>query len=517
MTGRRPAARAFVACVLAAGAAGCLQRPPSDPGAIVVSVTSSPNNLDPRLGTDDTSQKLHQLIFDNFMELDERLRVVPHLAERLDRVSPTRYVAAVRRGVRFHDGHELTADDVVFTFRCFIDPECLTTRRNAFGSLASVEAQDRYTVVFTLREPFPSFPSSLVMPVVPAASISARSELPIGTGPYRFVRHVVDDRLELAPHRDYFLGAPRNAGLIVRVVPDEVMRGLELRKGTIDLIVNDVSPDIVHQLRGDDALSVITGDGADYQYIGLNLRDPILADVRVRRALAHGIDRAAIVAHLRRGLAQVADGVLPPVSWARAPDLVTYAYDPVRARALLDEAGYADPDGEGPASRFRLALKVSNVEFNRLQSAVIQHNLREIGVDVDVRTYEFATLYADVLQGSFQMFTLQWTAGSLADPDILRQLFHSRETPPAGFNRGFFADAAVDRLLEEAASAIDTDRRLERFAEAQRRISSLVPYISLWHKTNFAISRRSLSGVRLTPLADFRFLREATVRAGSTN
>ena len=157
---------------------------------------------------------------------------------------------------------------------------------------------------------------------------------------------------------------------------------------------------------------------------------------------------------LRRGLATIASGVLPPMSWAFEPDVVKYVHDPARAKTLLDEAGYADPDGDGPRPRFTLSLKVSNIEFMP-SSAVIQQNLREVGIRLDVRTYEFATLYADVLKGNFQMFFLQWTAGATADPDILRRIFHSGQTPPLGFNRGYFADPRVDRSLDEATVSID--------------------------------------------------------------
>jgi peptide/nickel transport system substrate-binding protein len=139
---------------------------------------------------------------------------------------------------------------------------------------------------------------------------------------------------------------------------------------------------------------------------------------------------------------------------------------------------------------------------------VLQHDLRQIGVDVSIRSYEFSTLYADVLAGNFQMFTLQWTGGSLADPDILRRVFHSAQAPPAGFNRGYFSDPAVDRLLDEAAGESDRDRRLRLYVEAQQRIAREVPYISLWFKTNVAVAQRSLTGLRISPLADFVFLKD---------
>jgi len=306
--------------------------------------------------------------------------------------------------------------------------------------------------------------------------------------------------------------------VIFKIIPDDVMRGLELRKGTVDIVLNDVAPDIAYQLEKDPHLQMVESPGVDYQYIGVNLRDPILKDVRVRQALAYAIDRHAIVDYLRRGLAGVSTGILPPLSWAYAPDSFVFAHDPAKARVLLDEAGYPDPDGSGPQPRMTLTLKTTNTEFNRLQSASVQQNLRDVGVELDVRTYEFATLYADVLAGNFQLFFLQWSGGSLADPDILRRVFHSNQVPPAGFNRGHYSNAQVDRLLDEASASADDQRRLELFQEVQRIVARDVPYISLWYKTNFAVAQRTLTGVHLTPLADLDFLRGvARVPANAAN
>lgn len=495
--------------------AACLQRPVADPNIIVVSMTNGPNNLDPRFGTDDASAKIHQLIFDNFVELDDHLQVVPRLAASLEHPDPLTWVATVRRGVRFHDGRELTAADVVFTFGQFINPAVVSPRKGGYRELRSVTARDRFTVVFTLTKPFASFPINLMMPILPDGSGPEVRDRPIGTGPYRFVRYAVDDRLELTANPDYWDGAPKNAGLILKIVPDDVMRGLELRKGTMDLVVNDLVPDLVHQLRADPNLQTVEAPGVDYQYVGLNLQDPKLKDVRVRQALAYAVDREAIVRHLRRGLAVPAAGMLPPLSWAAASDVPAYQHDPARATALLDAAGYVDPDGDGPAPRLTLTLKVSNTEFNRLQSSVIQQNLREVGIDLDVRTYEFATLYADVLAGNFQMFTLQWTAGALADPDILRRVFHTAQAPPVGFNRGRYSNPELDAILDEAGNLENGPRRLALYARAQRIIATDVPYVSLWFKTNVAVSQRSLTGVRLTPLAEYTFLKDVSRRGAN--
>jgi peptide/nickel transport system substrate-binding protein len=500
----------FAVLALAIAASGaCIRRPVENPNIIVMGMTSGPNNLDGRIGSDDTSQKIGQLIYSSLMTLDDHLRVVPQLAERIESPDPKTWVITVRQGVKFHDGHELTSADVAYTFRSLLAPEFVSPIKGAFRMVQSVDVRDRYTVVFTLKEPFLTFPGNLVIPpVVPDGAGPEFRDHPIGTGPYKFVRHLVDDRLELAAFDDYYGGRPANDGLILRFVPDDIMRGLELRKGTMDLVINDIAPDIVHQLEQAPTLQTVQSAGTDYQYIGLNLRDPILKDVRVRQALAYAIDYQAIIEYLRRGLAYPAVGIIPPVAWAFEPDVFRFSHDPAHARRLLDEAGFPDPDGDGPATRFTLSLKVSNIEFNRLQSAVIQQNFRAVGVGLDVRMYEFATLYADVLQGNFQLYFLQWTGGYAADPDILRRAFHSQQIPPSGFNRGYFSNPQVDELIDHATASTDEGARMRLFGEVQKILAKEVPYISLWDKTNFAVAQRTLTGIRLRPAADLLFLKD---------
>lgn len=498
--------RTLAALLIAALAAGCA-RGRHDGNTIVVALANSPVNLDPRVGTDEASQKAHQLLYSTLVRIDDQLRTVPDLAERLEQPDDVTYVATVRRGVLFHNGRELTADDVVYTFRSFLDPS-FRGRSGAYRLLKSVEARDRYTVVFTLKEPFGPFRINLVMGIVQAGSGDANARSPIGTGPYKLKAFVQDDRLELEPFDRYFGGRPANDGIVLKVVPDDTMRGLELRKGTVDLVVNDLAPDIAYQLRQERRLGVATASGTDYAYIGLNLRDPILANLEVRRAIGFAIDREAIVTHLRREFATVAVGIVPPMSWAFERDVFDFTYDPARARQMLDAAGYRDPDGDGPLPRFRLSLKTSTSEVYRVQAAAIQHDLARVGIAVDVKSNELQTLFADVLRGNFQLYTLQWVG--VTDPDMLRRVYHSRQAPPAGLNRVHYANPEVDRLIDAAAAAADDERRRPMYAKAQQLIAADVPYISLWYKTNIAVFQPDITGVRLSPIADFAFLKDVS-------
>jgi peptide/nickel transport system substrate-binding protein len=399
---------------------------------------------------------------------------------------------------------------VVHTFSSFIDPAFVSPRKGAYRTLEKVEAVDPYTVRFTLKEPFGSFPIQLVMPVVPKGAGSELRDWPIGTGPYKFVGFAVDDHVTLAANPEYFRGKPANGGVVLKVIPDEIMRALELRKGTVDMVVNDLSPDVVHQLAEERAVKIVESPGTDYAYVGVNMRDPVLQDRRVRHALGYAIDRQAIVDHLRRGLARPAVGILPPASWAFEPDVFQFTHNPAKASALLEDAGYRDPDGSGPQPRLRLSLKVSTNEFIRLQAAVIQEDLKRVGIDLDVRSHEFATLYADVLKGNFQLFTLQWVG--VSDPDMLRRVFHSQQMPPSGFNRGYYQNPEVDRLIDAAMAAESDEERRKLYGDAQRVVAEDAPYISLWYKTNIAVFGTNVEGVTLTPTAEFTFLRNVSKR-----
>jgi peptide/nickel transport system substrate-binding protein len=466
--------------------------------------------LDPRRSNDEGTQRLAQLVFSPLLEHGDDLQIRPALALRLDNPDPLTYVAHLRRGVRFHDGHELSARDVVYTFNSVLSPETFSPFAGAFGALERVRALDDYTVEFTLREPFAAFPLQLVgvPPIVPADAGTSLETFPIGTGPYRFVHYADDERLELTAFEGFWDGLPNNTGIVMRVVPDDTMRGLELRKGTVDLVVNDLPPDIVHQLERTAELRIERTPGLDFFYLGFNLRDRLLSDVRVRHAIGHAIDRESIVRYLRRGLARLAAGLVPDLAWAFEPDVHRFSHDPVRARRLLDEAGLTDPDGDGPRPRFRLSLKISSSEETRLQASAMQQDLREVGVELELRSFEFATFYADVTQGRFQLFALQWVGGALVDPDMLRRVFHSGQVPPYGFNRGYYRNPAVDRLLDLATVSVDEAQRKRYYGEAQRLIAQDAPYIPIWNRTNTVVAQRHLDGLHVNPLGDFSALRD---------
>jgi peptide/nickel transport system substrate-binding protein len=497
---------------VAVSTSGCAASPQANESAyLIVGVRTAPNNLDPRQGSDEASARVAQLLYSSLMTNGDDLRPRPQLAERLDNPDPLTYIAHLRHGVKFHDGHELTSRDVLHTYQPFLDPQYVSPYKGAFRTLKSVNALDDYTVTFTLSEPFVAFPIQLTWPpIVPAGADDSLRDHPIGTGPYRFVRYAVDDQVVLAAFPDYFEGLPANPGIVMKVIPDDTMRGLELRKDSVDLVVNDLPPDLVYQLEKRGEFRVVRSPGVDFMYIGFNMNDPVLRDRRVRHAIGYAIDRDAIVKYMRRGLARPAVGLVPPQAWAFEPDVFQFTYDPGRAKQLLDEAGYRDPDGDGPQPRLRLSFRISTNEEYRLQSTVIQQDLARVGIDVDLRSYEFATFYADVVKGNFQMYALQWVGGALVDPDILRRVFHSQQVPPAGFNRGRYNNPEVDRLIDLATRSLDEGERKKYYSAAQKILAEDAPYIPIWNRVNALVAQPSLVNLHMDLLSNFVTLKDVT-------
>ncbi len=415
----------------------------------------------------------------------------------------------------FHDGRELTSADVVYTFRSFLDP----TFRGRSGAYRDARRRstrvDRYTVEFKLKD------AVRLVSDQPGDGDRAgglgrgeRAARRSAPGPYRLAEFVPDDRVVLDAVRPATsAGAPRNAGVVLKVVPDDTMRGLELRKGTVDLVVNDLSPDIVWQLQREGRLQVATAPGTDYAYIGLNLRDPILQHLEVRKAIGYAIDRDAIVKYLRRGLATTGGrDRAADVLGVRAQRVRLHARSGARRERLLDEAGFPDPDGDGSAAP--LPPVAEDVDVRGLPAAggghpagsrARRHRARRAVVGVRRRCS------ADVLRGNFQMYTLQWVG--VTDPDILRRVFHSKQAPPAGFNRVRYSNPDVDRLIDDGRGGRSTSRARRALRRGAAAASPQdVPYISLWYKTNVAVAQPDLHGVHLSPIADFTFLKDVMPR-----
>ena len=477
--------------------------------SVTVAVESAPAQLDPRMGADQASERAHELLFDGLVEWDRHARLVPALAERWEELDGgLRWRFHLRPGVRFHDGRELSSADVAWTLASVLDGTVATSKRGALGALRAVVAVDPSTVDLVLSEPSPVLLAELTsgLGIVPrgatAAEMNAR---PIGTGPFRFVAQSAD-RLELAANPTAFRGAPAIDRLVLKAVPDTTVRALEMRKGGAQLVINDLAPDAVPTFRDDPRFQVIEEPGASFVYLGFNFTDPALAVRGVRQAIARAVDRAQIVRSLWRGQGVVSETIFAPGHWARDEGLPALPFDPSDARRRLDAAGFPDPDGDGPRPRLHLVYKTSTAEQSQLQAQAVQAMLGDVGIEVEIRTLEFATLYDDIKRGDFQLFSLTRTA--VLEPNIYRLMLHSQSIPPAGQNRGRYANPAFDALLDQASQSSDLEQRRQLYLRAQRLFAEDLPYLILLVKDNVAVLPRELRGYAHYPSGAFTALRE---------
>jgi len=483
---------------------------PAPQGLLTLAIDVSPSSLDPRLGSDEASRRVQQLLFNGLVRYNERGEAVGDLADSWEQPDPLQYVFHLRPGVRFHDGRPFTSDDVRYTVESILGDEVASFRRGDFAVIESVETPDPATVRFRLKERFSPFLANLGLGILPRGIGPEAGSHPVGTGPFRLVRFRRDQDIQLEAYPDYFRGRPPCPRVRLKVVPEAVSRQQELLKGSVDLVVNDLTPDQVEAIRGAGSLRVVFGPSNSSAYLGFNLEDPILKDVRVRQAVAHALDRERIIQVLLHQLARPASGLLPPDHWAYEPLVRAYPHDEAKASGLLDAAGYPDPDGRGPLPRFRLTYKTSTNELARDQASVFQEQLKRVGIDLEVRSFEWATFYDDIKAGRFQIFSLQWT--QILDPDVYRMRFGSAYFPPAGFNRVRYRNPEVDRLLALGTRADSLEERRKAYSRIQQILAEDLPYVNLWHKSNFAVLGRRVEGFELTPSADFYVLEQVSLR-----
>jgi peptide/nickel transport system substrate-binding protein len=485
----------------------------ADPNTLVMVIESSPTNLDPRVGIDAQSERIDNLIFDDLLSRGDNLDVAPGLAERWEIPDPLTYVFHLHHGVKFHDGRALTALDVKWTFDSLLQHKIKSTKAAAYRFVDHIDAPDDFTVVFHMKEADAPLLWSLsdgAVGIVPAGSGDEMTLHPIGSGPFRFVSAETDKEVILERNDDYWGDKTHLARVRFAVVPDATTQALELRKGSADVIINaSFGPDTVLTLEREPSLAVEHAPGTEVQYMGFNLRDPILKDVRVRQAIACALDRRPIIEYLWRGQAQPARSVLPPQSWAYNGDVPSYDHDPDKARALLDAAGYLAINGV----RFHITMKTSTTESTRLMVAVMQQQLREVGIVLDIRSFESATFFADVTHGAFQLYSLRWVGGN-EDPDIFELAFHSSRFPPNGANRGHYSNPRADALIDRARREVDPKVRKPIYAELQTILAEELPYIDLWYLDNVLVHNKRVQNLKLNPAGNYDFLRTAELAQG---
>jgi peptide/nickel transport system substrate-binding protein len=482
-----------------------------NPTTVVMVIENSPTNLDPRIGTDGVSEHIDALIFDALVRRDEHFEIQPELAQSWETPDPLTYIFHLRSGVRFHDGSLLTSKDVQWTLTSILSGKLVTVKAQAYRNITAVESPDPLTVVIHLKQPDPGLLVNLTdgaIGIVPNGSGRDFGRHPVGSGPFRFVSQETDKEVVVERNPDYWQTPPSIPRVRFSVVPDQITRALELQKGSADVGVSSLSPDQLYALRNNQNLVIESGPGTVLNYISFNTRDPQLRDVHVRQAIALAIDRPLIIRTLLRGHAQLAESLLPSNHWAWTGDVQTYPFDPAKANILLDAAGYRrGADG----IRFHLTIKTSTDETARTLAVVMQQQLRNIGIALDVRTFEFATFYADITKGAFQLYTLRWIGGN-EDPDIFRYAYATASQPPHGANRGYYSNPRLDALIAQAAVTSDQSQRAAIYRQIQQIVATDLPAINLWYLDTVVVHNRRLSGLRLSSSGNFDFLRYATVK-----
>jgi peptide/nickel transport system substrate-binding protein len=499
----------FAAMAVLLAMAGC-RSSPRDAATLVFLIESSPANLDPRIGTDSQSEHIDELLFDGLVARDASFHFTPALAERWEQPDPLTLVFHLRDGVRFSDGRALTSRDVKWTIESMTSGKAISPKAAAYAAVSTVETPDQRTVVLHLKHADNFLLTNLstgAMGVVPEGSGREFWLHPVGTGPFRFVSQQMDQDVVVERNSLSWSAAPRIERVRFAVTPDAITRSLELEKGSADVAINSIPIDSLPAFAARPLLRIEETGGTEIQYLGFNLRDPLLEDARVRQAIACAIDRDLIIKTLLGAHAQPAVSLLPTGHWAWTGDVARYDYDPERARQLLDKAGYR-PGRDGV--RLHLTMKTSNDEGARLLAAVLQQQLARVGISLELRSYEFATFYSDVTRGAFQMVSLRWVGGN-EQPDIFTYAFSTANFSPNGANRSHYSNARLDWLLDDASQSEDTARRRADYVEAQQILARDLPAVNLWYRDTVVVHNRRLTHVAATPSGSFSFLKSAEV------
>lgn len=484
---------------------------PRDPGKVVVGLEGNPVSLDPRFAVDAYSTRIIPLIFQRLLEIGPDGEAKAGLATSWEIEEGVRYTFHLTRDARFSDGSLLTSRDVIRNLLFLRDPKNKSPAAASLSIIKDMETPDDATLVIVLEKPFAPFLTKLARGIIPGDRLDDKNfgDHPVGSGPYRLVKFVRGSVIELEPNRHYNGPAPSIKSIRFEVLPNETTRLLKMKKGDLDLLQNCTPPYALKPFEKLEGIVVDRGPGINYSYLGFNLKDPrkIVSKKKVRRAIAHAIDRRQIVDLLLKGQARVAHTLLAPENWAHLAEAPRYDYNPEKARGLLDEAGFPDPDGEGPESRFTLSYKTSTNRLRNRIAEVMARQLEDVGIRLEKRSYEWGSFFADIKKGDFQTYTLTWVG--VTDPDHLYYVFHSSSQPPRGANRGRYENPVVDALLERSRVTENREQRRDLYRRVQKIVAEDLVYLSLWWNDTIIVRRERLVGFRPLPGGEYSSLATA--------
>jgi ABC-type transport system substrate-binding protein len=478
---------------------------------------------------DAASERLRTLIFNTLVRKNEKFDYSGELASDIKRSDDgLSFTFILQDGVKFHDGRPFTSADVKYTLDLLLSSNFAKSASFFEGTgeekrsyIKSVEAPDPRTVVMTLNKPWVGLLSNLVaIPILPKDSYESQKTHPVGSGPFKFLRYDNTQQVcDVEAFAEYWEGAPKIQAIRVRVIPDMNALQAELQAGRVDIapMPTSLSPDAVKRLEQDPNLQVKSFQGSNVFLLTLNTSSPPMDNVKVRQAIAQAIDRNSLINNLLLGFGKIAHSIIPEESWAYSPGQ-TYSYDPAAAKRLLDEAGFRDPDGDGPRMRFEkpVVYKLSGSSVaGRQYASVIQNYLKEVGIPVEIQTPEANTLFDELRRGNYQIGYSQWVGGN-QDPIFYKDLFATSEIPTetrAARNRSRYSNPELDTLLEEAVNTFDRQRAAELYKRIQDIVSRDVPAFPLWYGSNIVIARKNVGNIQVNASGDWGFVRHLTTAA----
>ena len=495
----------------------------------VIALSDNVKTIDP-IGSpsvDAASERVRTLMFNSLVKKDEKFDYVPELASNIqlseDGLS---FTFTLRDGVTFHDGRPFTSADAKYTLDTVLASTFAKAASFFEGSGAkksayvkSVEAPDARTLVIRLNKQWTGLLPNLVpIAIIPKDSYESEKTHPLGTGPFKFKSYDQSQQVvDLEANPNYYDGPPHIPALRVRVISDSNALQAELRSGRVDIapLPTSLSPDAIKSLSQDPKLNVNQFEGSNLNLLTFNTREAPLDNVKVRQAIAYAVDRESMIRDLVLGQGKIAHSILPEASWAYTPGQ-TYHFDPAMAKKLLDEAGFRDPDGDGPQMRFPkpIVFRISGSSgAARQYSGVIYNYLKEVGIPVSIETSELNTLFELLRRGQFQMTYGQWVGGN-QDPIFYHDLFATSEIPtetrPAR-NRGRYGNPELDKILDEAANTYDHAKAAPLYARAQEIVSRDMPVFPLWYQANMVIAKKTVGNVHVDASGDWGFVKDLTL------
>jgi len=485
-----------------------------------------PATLDPITSNEMISLRLTELIFNGLVGINEKQEIVPELAERWERSPDGRtYTFYLRKDVTWHprEGEEpkpFTAEDVVFTYRIMMHPRTITPLKVRYEFIENVEKVDDYTVKFTLKRPILNALAKFSFKIIPKHGPSNPVYLtrddqfvqnPIGTGPYILKNITAEREIVLVANDNYFKGRPHIDKFIAKPFADQNIMTQALMFNAIDMIVL-VNPRDIPEIQGDQRFILQPYNALSYSFFGYNVRNPLLADKRVRQAFTYAVNRQEMLDSFFNGQGTIVSGPFAPGSWAYNLDVQPLPYDPQKAIALLQEAGFtrgADGFMQKDGRKLALTLKVPIEKESEAVKRVVlafKNYLKNIGVDINVEFKEWQAWKEDVfLEHDFDIIFASWVFDDSAD---ISSLFHSGEIGPWKNNFGGYSNPEVDSLINESKLTLDHEKRRTINRKLHAILADENPYTFLWTLTNYTAYNKKERHVAIHPYKFFSYADE---------